>query len=286
MTTGRHRVRWMFHSTAMVADYDSACARLARLAGLRVLEYSAAEQVGRRGGMTWIGDNSLEIGSPLAPDNAVGRFVQAHGGGMHSVALQVEDLEATVAHLESRGVRVAARPGPGFCFTDPRDTGGIFLEWADLSVPEDPRMGAPLPDHTVEALLNVTQHAFVGALAEEPLATARRLAELTGTGLTFEDPGAGGLRPVAGLSVGDCTLALYRLSEAADPSVWGRPYTRPRTHLLGLRVEDLVAAADRAVTAGFPVIAGDDQLVLLDPAGTGGVQVGLVERLLPGDPRG
>ena len=56
-------IRWLFHTTAMIPDYDLACERLATLAGLRVLEYSENHQpeIGRRGGMTWIGDNSIEL---------------------------------------------------------------------------------------------------------------------------------------------------------------------------------------------------------------------------------
>ena len=38
-----HAVRWLFHSTAMVADYDLAVERLGTLIGLRVLEYGESE---------------------------------------------------------------------------------------------------------------------------------------------------------------------------------------------------------------------------------------------------
>jgi catechol 2,3-dioxygenase-like lactoylglutathione lyase family enzyme len=285
--TGRHRVRGMFHSTAMVPDYDRACARLARLAGLRVLEYSAAEAIGRRGGMTWIGDNSLEIGEPLGAETAPGRFVAAHGGGLHSVAVQVTDLEATVAHLNGHGVKVAARPGPGFCFSDPRDTHGVFIEWAEVTIPEDPRLGAPLPPFSTEPVLAVARHAYVGAVVSDPVATARFLGALVGTGVTFETPGLPATEPAAGVGLGDCTLALFPLPDQAD--LWGRPYPRPRTHLLALGVEDVGAAADAAEAAGYPVLrrhhGHHGPMAVLDPASTGGVQTALVDRLLPGDPR-
>ena len=287
--TGGHHVRWMFHSTAMVTDYDQACARLARLAGLRVLEYSANEAIGRRGGMTWIGDNSLEIGQPLGADTAPGRFVAAHGGGLHSVAVQVADIEGTVAHLDRHGVKVAARPGPGFCFSDPRHTHGVFIEWAEVTIPEDPRLGAPLPPLSIEPVLAVSRHAYVGAVVADPVGTARFLAELLGTTVTFETPGLAPTEPAAGVGLGDCTLALFPLPRPGQSELWGRPYPRPRTHLLALGVEDVAAAADTAETAGFPVLRrhrGHRGLVaVLDPAATGGVQTALVEGLLPGDPR-
>jgi hypothetical protein len=66
---GSHEVRWVFHSTAMVSDYVLAVERLQKIAGLRVMEYGELEQpeIGRRGGMTWLGDNSIEIGATLPP---------------------------------------------------------------------------------------------------------------------------------------------------------------------------------------------------------------------------
>ena len=91
--------------------------------------------------------------------------------------------------------------------------------------------------------------------------------------------------PVAGVSLGDCTLALYRLGEAGDPSLWGRAYERPCTHLMALRVEDLPAAADATARSGVAAVRADADLVVLDPAATGGVQVALTRSLLPGDPR-
>ncbi len=106
---GRHEVSWLFHSTAMVDDYDGAVAALTHLVGLEVLEYgeSAEPGIGRRGGMAWAGDNAIEIGQPIV-DGGAAQFVSRFGGGMHSVALQVADLEATVAFLDGNGVRIAA----------------------------------------------------------------------------------------------------------------------------------------------------------------------------------
>ena len=282
----RHHLRWMFHSTAMVADYDLAVRNLGTLVGLTVLEYGESTEpgIGRRGGMAWVGDNAIEVGQPIVEGGAA-RFVSRFGGGMHSVALQVEDLDATIAHLEAHGVRIAARPWAEMCFSDPRDTGGVFLQWSTFELADDPRFGATIHPPASPVLAPSTHHAFVGALVEDPATCAGRLATLLGTAVTFEHAGAAPGRPVAGVALGDCTLALYRLDEAADTSLWGRAYQRACTHLLGLRVEDLAAAAAATAAAGVAALRADDDLVVLDPAATGGVQVALTGSLLPGDPR-
>ncbi len=287
---GRHHVRWLFHSTAIVADYDLAVRNLGTLVGLTVLEYSESTEpgIGRRGGMAWVGDNAIEVGQPIVEGGAA-RFVSRFGGGMHSVALQVEDLEATIAHLEAHGVRIAARPRPEMCFSDPRDTGGVFLQWSTFELADDPRFGATVPAPASPVLAPATHHAFVGALVEDPARSAERFATLLGTAVTFEHaahaPASTPGQPVAGVALGDCTLALYRLDEAAETSVWGRTYERACTYLLGLRVVPRGAAAAATAAAGVAAVRADPQLVVLDPAATGGVQVALTGSLLPGDPR-
>jgi hypothetical protein len=282
----RHHVRWLFHSTAMVADYELAVRNLRVLVGLSVLEYGESDEpgIGRRGGMAWAGDNAIEIGQPIV-DGAAAQFVSRFRGGLHSVALQVEDLEATMAHLQQQEVHIAARPRPEMCFTDPRDTGGVFLQWSTFALALDPRFGGPLPASPPHVLAPVTHHAFVGAVVDEPVAWAERFAELLGTTVTFTHAGADPGQPMAGVSLGDCTLALYPLPGADGPALWGRSYERARTHLVALRVDDLGAAADALAAAGIAAVRREADLVVLDPAATGGVQTALTGSLLPGDPR-
>jgi hypothetical protein len=284
----RHDLRWLFHSTALVADYDLAVRNLGVMVGLVVLEYSESEEpgIGRRGGMAWAGDNAIEIGQPIVEGGAA-RFVSRFGGGLHSLALQVDNLEATMAHLQQQEVRIAARPRPEMCFSDPRDTGGVFFQWSAFELAVDPRFGAPQPDPPPAArvLAPATHHAFVGALVDDPIAWADTFATLLGTTVTFQAAGAAPGQPWAGVSLGDCTLALYPLPGDDGLALWGRHYERARTHLLALRVGDLAQAADALGWAGIGIVRREADLVVLDPAATGGVQVALTGSLLPGDPR-
>ena len=75
-------------------------------------------------------------------------------------------------------------------------------------------------------LAPATHHAFVGALVEDPGGWAQRFARLLGTVVTFERSDAA-LGPTRwpGVSLGDCTLALYRLPATAAEglALWGRP---------------------------------------------------------------
>jgi hypothetical protein len=236
--------------------------------------------------MTWIGDGSIEIGQPIVTDVAVDRFVRHTGGGMHSIAVWVDDFAATVEHLERAGVDVPVRL-TGFGFSTPRHTEGILFEWSESTVDEDPRVGATLPPLAAPAAVEVTHHAFAGAVVVDPIASARRLATLLGTAVTFEAPDAGDTSPMAGVSVGDCTLALYRLPDPdAAFTVWGRRHERPGLCALGLRVHDTAAARRALAARGVTVLHDGPSGLVLDRATTGGIEVVVVDALLPGDPRG
>jgi hypothetical protein len=188
---GNHGIIRTFHSTCMISDYDATVGALGRVAGLRPLEYSENESIGRRGGMTWVGDNSIEVAQPIVDGHAADRFLRRLGAGMHSYAFQVLDLDATISHLGTGAVTVGVRPADGFCFTDPRTTGGLLFEWSNFTVKEDPRIGADLPDYQGDILLDVRTHAFVGAVVPDPVRWAEEFGALFGLREAFRHPAAG-----------------------------------------------------------------------------------------------
>ena len=286
--SAHHRVRWCFHTTAMVADYERTRDALAWLAGSRVLEdhVVADPAIGRRGGMTWIGDNSIELGEPAVPGGAVDRFVQRFGSHMSSIAVQVEDADSTVRHLEALGVRIASRIDDVIVFTDPRDTAGVVIEWYGGEAPNDPRFGTPIPPYPVAPLLDVQRMAFGGAVVEDPAVAAERLASLFGTAVTFRDSGASPGQPEAGVSLSDMTLALYPIPDpASGERLWGHIYQRAQTSNLGVLVPDLPAARVALLGAGVRLVRADEGVIVVHPDATGGIVLVVVERLLPGDPR-
>jgi hypothetical protein len=269
----------------MVSDYEHTVEALARVAGLRVLEYSANEVIGRRGGMAWIGDNSVEVAQPIVDGHAADRFLRAFGPGMHSYAFEVEDLDATVVHLEGHGIKVGVRPEPGFCFTDPRTTGSLLFEWADMAVPEDPRHGGACPPYSVDPLLDVRTHAFVGAVVDDPVRWAEAYGDVFGLTEAFRNPFAAPGLPAVGLAAPDCVLALWPLPGGRSRELWGVEHVRARCHVLGLGVPDLRAAVRKLDGAGIRVLRHADGFAVIEPNATGQVPLMLMEGLLPGDPR-
>lgn len=82
-------------------------------------------------------DTEIELLEGTAPDSPVTKFIEKKGEGMHHIALRVENLEATLAELKAKGVRLideTPRYGAGgarIAFVHPKATGGILLELSE-----------------------------------------------------------------------------------------------------------------------------------------------------------
>jgi methylmalonyl-CoA/ethylmalonyl-CoA epimerase len=81
-----------------------------------------------------IGENHVELLAPLGSETPVGRFLAKHGPGLHHVAYQVDDIDATLAALRQAGLelideqpRVGIR-GSRVAFMHPRGTAGVLTE--------------------------------------------------------------------------------------------------------------------------------------------------------------
>ena len=280
----------MFHATAMGPSYDAILEPLTRLFGCRVLHDNEVPTPGieRRGGMTWIADNSIEIGQPLGATSVVQKFVDRFGGGMHSVAVQVDDLDAALARAERFGVRVASRIDWGLAFTSPRETSGLLIEWYSKRQDDDPRWGAPEPAFAVEPVVRPRQVAYVAAIVDDPTATAAHLGDVLDTDTSVLDVAGAPDAVAAAVDLGDCMLALYPVPPSAAESerVWGAVHDRPRCLALALTVDDRTSAVNALADAGVGIHHNSsDGSLVLDTAELPFPLI-LADHLLPGDPRG
>jgi methylmalonyl-CoA epimerase len=81
-----------------------------------------------------VGENHVELLAPLSEDTPIGRFLARQGPGLHHVAYQVGDIEATLRALEAAGMQlIDEHPRTGIrgsrvAFVHPRSTGGVLTE--------------------------------------------------------------------------------------------------------------------------------------------------------------
>ncbi len=80
------------------------------------------------------GRSSLELLEATASDSPIARYLDKRGPGIHHLALRVDDIEAALAHLKARGVRlIDERPRPGaegalVAFIHPSAAHGVLVE--------------------------------------------------------------------------------------------------------------------------------------------------------------
>jgi methylmalonyl-CoA/ethylmalonyl-CoA epimerase len=81
-----------------------------------------------------VGENHVELLAPLGADTPVGKFLARQGPGLHHVAYQVSDIDATLDALKQAGLElIDQQPRTGIrgsrvAFMHPRATVGVLTE--------------------------------------------------------------------------------------------------------------------------------------------------------------
>ena len=122
------------HIGIATADLDEGLKVWRDALGLTV---DASEEVAEQGvriAMLPVGDTHVELLEALSAESAVGRFLAKRGPGIHHIAIEVDDIDASLADLKSKGARLideTPRVGAGGCliaFVHPSSTNGVLLE--------------------------------------------------------------------------------------------------------------------------------------------------------------
>ena len=81
-----------------------------------------------------ITDSEVELLESTEPDGPVSKYIDARGEGVQHIAFRVENIEASLEELKSKGVRLidqTPRDGAGgakIAFIHPKETNGVLVE--------------------------------------------------------------------------------------------------------------------------------------------------------------
>ena len=128
--------RQINHVCIAVRDIEGALGLYRDLFGMDGAEVEEIPDQGVKAAMVRVGSSQLEFIAPTDPNDGVARFIERRGEGMHHICLGVEDLQAKLDFLDSRGVELVDRsPRQGLAgmiaFLHPRSTGGVLIELVD-----------------------------------------------------------------------------------------------------------------------------------------------------------
>ncbi len=102
--------------------------------GLENVHTETVEDQKVRVAMLPIGESRIELLEPTCEDSPISKFLEKRGGGIHHIAVEVEDIEAALANLKAKGMRLideSPRIGAEGClvaFIHPSSANGVLLE--------------------------------------------------------------------------------------------------------------------------------------------------------------
>jgi methylmalonyl-CoA epimerase len=129
-------VRRIDHIAIAVRDIDAALAMYRDTLGIAPSLITDVPTEGVRIAFLPLGGpdgTKIELIQPLDPANSIGRFLAKHGEGQHHICLEVADIDAALAQLQSEGApvldavpRVSAEGRA--VFIHPKGAHGVLLE--------------------------------------------------------------------------------------------------------------------------------------------------------------
>lgn len=122
------------HVAVVVPDIDEALVFWRDALGL---ELSHVEEVGgqeARVAFLPSGESEVELVEPTTDTSSVAKHLAKYGPGLHHICFEVDDIEATLARLKEKGVRLINKQptigagGRKIAFVHPKSTGGVLVE--------------------------------------------------------------------------------------------------------------------------------------------------------------
>jgi len=121
------------HVVIAVKDLDAAVARYETIYGNSVSDRSEAPAAGMAMAFFRFGDSYIELVSATGDQGPIAKRLSEQGEGVHLVAMNVDDIDATLTKLRDSGIRLVGDPGPGNpvkgqVFIHPSMTGGVLTQ--------------------------------------------------------------------------------------------------------------------------------------------------------------
>ncbi len=122
------------HIGVAVEDLDASVAFYETTFGMTLVHRETVAEQGVEAVLLDVGENHVELLAPLGDETPVGRFLARRGAGLHHVAFQVGDIDATLRQLRGAGVRLIDESprtgirGSRVAFLHPSASGGVLTE--------------------------------------------------------------------------------------------------------------------------------------------------------------
>jgi methylmalonyl-CoA/ethylmalonyl-CoA epimerase len=128
------KIKHIDHIGIAVKSIEQAGKFYTEILGLKIQDIETVAEQKVNVAFLPITDSEVELLESTAPDGPVSKYIDARGEGVQHIAFRVENIEASLEELKSKGVRLidqTPRNGAGgakIAFIHPKETNGVLVE--------------------------------------------------------------------------------------------------------------------------------------------------------------
>jgi catechol 2,3-dioxygenase-like lactoylglutathione lyase family enzyme/extradiol dioxygenase family protein len=140
-TSNQIRALRIIHSIHAVRDIDICRRQYQDVLGAMVFNEGYEPTADRDHALLYVTDHMIEPMAPRHPDisdKGFAKWLARFGEGWHSFEIKVENAKAAADILEAADCALLKSPYPVFFFVRPQATGGIFVEFCEVPMKNDP----------------------------------------------------------------------------------------------------------------------------------------------------
>jgi methylmalonyl-CoA/ethylmalonyl-CoA epimerase len=132
------KIKKINHVAIVVENIDSALTFWRDQLGLTLDHVEEVPSQASRVAFLPVGEGEVELVEPTDPASGMAKYLEKRGEGIHHLCIEVEDIEAVMADLQAKEVRLINQqpvdlPGRRMAFIHPKSTNGVLLELYELT---------------------------------------------------------------------------------------------------------------------------------------------------------
>ncbi len=126
------------HIAIVVKDIDASLDFWVKAFGLQVDHIEDVPSQASKVAFLPLGESEVELVQPTTADSGMAAYLEKRGEGMHHLCIEVEDIDAALAHLKALDVRLIntepeVLPGRKMAFIHPKAANGVLIELYQLT---------------------------------------------------------------------------------------------------------------------------------------------------------